>query len=116
MLAKFLNEVKKVWGKEFWVVNNELYCMKYLRIEPGGFSSLHSHTVKDETFHVTEGWCYLSIDGEERLMNTTDTVRILPGQKHRFWVPKKADGCTIVEISTHHDDEDVTRYQESYKL
>ena len=113
----FINDVEKIWGREFWVVNNDKYCMKFLFIQPGGCSSLHSHKKKDETFYVDEGYCFLEVDGTTTRLETGDSVHLEPGMKHRFWVPKEQPhGCMIVEVSTTHDEADVVRYEASKKL
>jgi quercetin dioxygenase-like cupin family protein len=113
----FIQDVPKVWGHEYWVVNNEKYCMKFLFIEPGGCSSLHEHKMKDETFYVDEGSCFLEVEGQAHRLEASDSKRILPGTKHRFWVPKEqVRGCMIVEVSTQHDDADVVRHEESKRL
>lgn len=50
-----INKVKKVWGDEQWLVNNEKYCSKFLNLNQGYTCSLHYHAIKDETFYVLTG-------------------------------------------------------------
>ena len=45
-------EVKKVWGKELWIVNCDKYCGKLLYLDKGATSSYHYHKEKQETFYV----------------------------------------------------------------
>jgi mannose-6-phosphate isomerase-like protein (cupin superfamily) len=112
--VRAIKTVEKVWGTEFWIANNEKYCLKYLYIEPGRSSSLHYHKVKDETFLIDQGYCHLQMGDKELVMYPGDSVRLMPETPHRFWIPKgQLDGCMIVEVSTHHDDEDVVRLEES---
>ena len=111
--------VQKKWGEEFWLVNNELYCCKILRIFPGGHSSLHYHRQKDETFIVQKGSCCLTIGDNAsvtpvRILQAWDVVRIYPGSSHQFWVPGDLEECIVLEVSTHHDEEDVVRLSESW--
>ena len=42
--------VKKVWGREIWLVNEVEYCCKMLEVKKGASGSLHYHVVKKETF------------------------------------------------------------------
>lgn len=114
----FINQVEKVWGIEYWVVNNDKYCMKLLQINPGGCCSLHRHPIKDETFYVNEGTCMIEVSGEIQTLNPGDSVHIPPETPHRFWVPRgiNAVPCEIVEVSTRHDDEDVVRLEPSKLL
>jgi D-lyxose ketol-isomerase len=50
-----INEVKKVWGNERWLINNDKYCSKFLNLNNGYTCSLHYHAIKDETFYVLCG-------------------------------------------------------------
>lgn len=114
----YINRVDKVWGRECWIVNNELYCAKILHICCGRMSSLHYHKVKDETFHVLEGSCYLEIqdiDGRNICMlKKGDSIRLRPATVHRFFcTPEMTLGCKVLEISTRHSDDDVVRLEES---
>ena len=47
-----VKQVKKEWGSEVWMVNNELYCGKKLMLIKGKRVSLHKHKNKDETFSL----------------------------------------------------------------
>src|SRR5579885_2498558 len=106
--------VEKLWGMEVWYVNNELVCEKELLVKVGGCSSYHSHNVKDEVFYIVRGICYVKGDEECILLHPDESIRIRPGTKHMFWVPVGFhSNCVIKEVSTHHDDADVVRYEES---
>jgi len=108
---------KKVWGSEVWLVNNELYCAKRLYLKPGRSSSLHRHQIKDETFIVESGRCSMAVCGVAYVLMTGSRLRIRPGQVHRFWVDKSSlEPCVILEISTHHDEKDVERFEPSFVI
>ena len=122
--------IKKVWGRERVIVNNELYCGKILEIDCGGVSSLHYHPKKDETFYVLEGECVVLVgflapsyetpillNMAERAMLKGDTIRIGRHTAHRFYCTlDMKEGCKIIEFSTSHSDEDVVRLEPSKKL
>ena len=104
-------EVKKVWGKEQWLVNCDKYCGKILYLDKGATSSYHYHREKQETFFVLMGELKLTIDGVElKLDRASGPVTIMPKQIHKFFGVTEA---TILEISTHHDDNDVVRLEKS---
>lgn len=50
-----IEHVKKVWGSEDWLVNNDKYCTKFLNLNRGYECSVHYHVKKDETFYVLCG-------------------------------------------------------------
>jgi len=99
--------VPKVWGCEEWIVNNDKYCGKLLKIKKGAQSSLHYHIKKMETFYCIKGQVRLEIDGKGYILNPYSRPKtILQGQMHQFGGISDA---TLLEISTHHDDNDVVR-------
>jgi D-lyxose ketol-isomerase len=122
-----LSVVQKKWGTEYWEVNTPLYCCKVLLIIPGWRCSLHRHFVKDETFLVRVGEVVIeAIDpadniGDMRVYKKGESIRILPGTWHRFSHVRNPDmpnqsPAMIEEISTHHDDADVERMEESGRI
>lgn len=98
--------VEKVWGEEQYITNTEKYCGKLLHIKPGFVCSDHRHRVKDETFYVLAGHGAIRINGAVRQIKVGDTIPIYPLNWHCF---ATAGGMTLLEISTHHDDDDVER-------
>lgn len=114
--TEYLATVEKLWGQEYWIVNNRHYCMKFLLVLPGKSSSRHYHRIKDETFYVDSGIVHLELDGKEYILHPGQSVRIEPKTPHRFWNDWGNDDVLIVEVSTQHDDEDVVRLCESFEL
>ncbi len=131
---KCLKVVKKLWGIEEWLVNDEHYCAKYLWISSGFSSSLHYHPKKRETFIVVQGAVELEVlsqgghNGDTTFykLETGDTYTIEPGVPHRFrscgYVAKgtpavtiPVSGACVLEVSTPHSDSDVKRLEESKK-
>jgi D-lyxose ketol-isomerase len=113
--------IKKVWGTEEVYVNEPEYCFKILRLNRGFQSSLHYHKKKKETFLVRYGTCTLEVHKKDvrqlHQLSTGDSFVLQPGQPHRFWVEATAaDNCVVYEVSTHHDDDDVVRLEESRRL
>ena len=116
--------VSKDWGYEYWVVNTPQYCGKLLVMSEGWQSSLHCHTIKDETMLILDGTAVMElkptgIDGPSEfiMMRATErtSVRIPPGTIHRLMTSIGTD-AVIAEFSTTHSDEDVTRFTESGPL
>lgn len=113
-------EVKKLWGREFWIINNDKYCMKVLAINPGWQCSLHMHPIKDETFFVLEGLVNLEVvdaDGEVQTvqLGEGDTYWLVPETYHRF-SSATDERALVMEVSTTHSDDDVVRKEDSRPL
>ena len=109
--------VKKVWGTEHWLTNNESYCTKILELDGGTACSLHMHPIKRETFTVILG----CMDLESRVDGIKVTEKLKAGDSrtievrtfHRFSSRERA---FVLETSTHHDDADVVRIEESRRI
>lgn len=109
-----IKQVGKLWGTEFWIVNNDSYCMKFLKINPGNVSSFHYHKVKDETFICIAGNVLLTLrDNKQVSLSPGQQYRLQPNVAHSF----EALGGTswVLEVSTTHDDADVFRITESFR-
>lgn len=115
IVNEYIKRVDKLWGTEYWIANCDLYCLKYLILLPGRCSSLHSHKEKDETFYIDHGIVNLQLCDETVMLHQGQSVRILPGQIHKFW-NAGLEEAVIVEVSTHHDDKDVQRLENSKVL
>lgn len=107
--------VKKDWGEELWIANNELYCGKKIT-NNGKWSSkgkFHYHPIKDETFYVLKGKLRIDIALEQNGWINTSILsegmkfRIKPTIKHRFKSLTKT--CEFMEFSTTHKEEDSIR-------
>lgn len=140
-----INHVKKVWGSEDWLVNNDKYCAKFLNLDRGAECSVHYHAVKDETFYVLAGEVELftldlrklpvkSFDVKDKeitayvelgpeVLETRMVRHVLKhGDQFRLqpYVAHKFRALTfaakLLEVSTTHMEEDSYRLTQSRKL
>jgi mannose-6-phosphate isomerase-like protein (cupin superfamily) len=116
---------EKLWGAEQDIVTNESYTGKFLDINPGFRSSIHKHDIKKETFYVLSGVVALlfhetntntggiTMDAISTILTEGQAVTIEPGQYHSFQalVPAR-----VIEFSTPHSDDDVTRVRVSHAI
>lgn len=111
--------VKKLWGTEEWLVNNQTYCAKFLNLKSGYQCSLHYHILKDETFYILDGIIEIEYGYGERemkvgMLKAGEQIRICPLLLHRF--KAVTNTAKILEVSTHHDDEDSYRIETSREV
>jgi mannose-6-phosphate isomerase-like protein (cupin superfamily) len=114
-----LPRVEKLWGGEYWLVNTPDYCSKVLELFSGAQGSLHYHLDKDETFFVVEGLVRLEVQpspasDEPRTvleLSPGDFYHLPPGTPHRF--SSLTPRSLILEASTHHEDADTHRLEDS---
>ena len=105
-------KIDKPWGHEIRWAINEKYLGKILHINAGSRLSLQYHEQKDETIYVMEGTAVVHLDGKTHILSSGDSLRIQPGQIHRFCAP---DECHVklIEVSTPEID-DVVRVEDDY--
>ena len=112
-----MKTVRKIWGSETWLVNNELYCFKKLYLKKGYQCSLHKHKIKDETFVLKEGKVLLEYGSMKKRktieMEISKEVRINPNVYHKFI---GLEHSVIFEVSTTHFEIDSYRLTESGKV
>jgi mannose-6-phosphate isomerase-like protein (cupin superfamily) len=108
-----IKKVDKVWGSEEWIANTDKYCGKILNLNKGYRCSLHYHKNKDETFYILDGEVLIELGDERKMLKKGDSIRVLPGVKHRFTGLKKSK---IIEFSTHHEETDSYRDTQSEKV
>lgn len=104
---------EKVWGKEILLINTDKYCAKLLVLTLGMQCSLHRHIRKDECFFVLEGRAVIRHGSDASALGTEgkdpgDCLRVPPGTWHTFWAASPF-GALLLEVSSHHDDNDVER-------
>lgn len=111
-----MNKEEKKWGVEYVYINEPEYCFKRLVVYPGHQSSLHYHKKKKETFIVECGTGTLEMvkRGEEKTYDLIPgtTITITAGTPHRFRNERHIE-LVIIEVSQHHDEDDVVRIEES---
>ena len=106
-----MKQVAKKWGKEIWLVNEPEYCAKLLIIEPGCQCSYHRHPVKKETFCCLWGEVKVFCEGQQVILTqTSEPFTVETGLFHCFSSEYPLN--ILLEVSTHHDDNDVVRMEE----
>lgn len=107
----------KSWGFEDEIVNLE-YCGKRMVVYEGHRCSIHKHDVKDEVLMVSGGLLWFEVGPTPETMSgiwmqDNERIRIIPGTWHRFTAMRDS---TIMEFSTHHNDEDSIRHIQGGKV
>ena len=107
------DQVEKVWGREYWIVNDTCgnYCSKILKLKVGHKASLHYHKEKHETFTVLSGLAKITSNGTTKVYSKGESVCIEPTIPHTFEAYQFP--AYILETSTLHSDDDVVRIEVS---
>ena len=109
--------IKKSWGTETVIDNNDKYCGKILTYTKAYVkSSAHFHYDKSESMRVTTGsFNFYWWDDKGLKFNTFmkvgDCVRIPAGRIHQL--EPLEDNSSMFECSTPHSDDDVYRTEPS---
>jgi mannose-6-phosphate isomerase-like protein (cupin superfamily) len=105
--------IKKGWGCEKIIVNNEKYCGKILCFNKHKKCSFHYHLKKEETFYLQSGSIELIYgfsdeikEAEKILLLPGDSFHIPIGLRHQMIASEYSE---LFEFSTQHFDEDSYR-------
>ena len=105
--------VPKGWGREVWLVNNDLYCGKILEIDKGKRCSLHFHQIKTESFYLRAGRLKVYVkhsptaEGLEIFeLKAGECMDIPRGLVHQM---EALEDSELFEFSTQHFDSDSHR-------
>ena len=103
MSIELEQKIAKPWGKEKIIIHGDRYIIKILHIAASHGTSVHLHTVKDESLTLLEGegtlllFDDLSSDPDRIQMEFGEWYRILPNQIHRI---ESSTGGHVIEVST----------------
>ena len=122
--------IPKIWGFEKVICNNK-YCGKILFIAKGHKTSLHYHKIKDETFYIQSGKILvyysddmpkikeLAVPDDEGSVNPQiyeSLLKVNINKADSFYIPPRRihqiialEDTELIEFSTKHFDEDVSR-------
>jgi len=103
--------VRKGWGVEIHIVNNDKYCLKYLVFFKGKKFSLHYHDIKQELWHCIFGKFDLFLDESKSnpvRFKAGGKIELLPSQVHQLFA---LENSMIVEVSTRDFPEDSIRLE-----
>lgn len=105
--------IKKGWGYEKIIVNNNEYCGKILYFNKNKKCSYHMHILKLETFYLQSGRVVLKLgstnkieDAEDIVLNPGDKIDIPRGTRHQIIALEESE---LFEFSTQHFEEDSIR-------
>jgi len=108
-----MKHVKKGWGWERWIVNNEEYCGKLLFFNTGKRCSWHYHVLKDEVFYLQSGKMMVYYSNEDDIttakqivLKPGDNFHVYRGLRHQMVALKDSE---LFEFSTQHFDSDSHR-------
>jgi mannose-6-phosphate isomerase-like protein (cupin superfamily) len=107
------NIVKKPWGHEYLVYENENVGLWFLYIEPGQSTSMHCHPQKTTGLILLNGEIEVSFLADSRRLKSIDKVMIRRGLFHSTKATSP-NGAFIFEIETPADKQDLVRLNDNY--
>ncbi len=102
--------VDKPWGEEVWLVHNDKYALKILKITKSHKFSLQYHEVKEESWYITKGKLLLTYDKEKIEIGPGEVVHVPPKTVHRL---EALEDSELIEVSTPELD-DVVHVEDDY--
>lgn len=111
------NIVKKPWGHESILSDNDIYTVKQIYVKRGHRLSLQYHEQKIESMTVVSGSAYLEMwDHNGNIFSANFLQPFRPVYIPVYWqhrLSAPTEDCIVVEVSTHNP-EDVVRMEDDY--
>ena len=107
-------KVKKPWGSEYLIYQNDNIAIWLLKIKKGQNTSLHCHPAKKTGLILLTGEASVELGFyNTKILKAPAKVMIRPGLFHSTKALSK-DGITVLELETPVDKEDLVRYKDEY--
>lgn len=105
--------VKKPWGHEYLVYENEHVELWFLRINHGQSTSMHCHPIKTTGLILLDGEIKLSFLADFKYVKSLDKAMLRRGLFHRTEAIS-TDGAFLFEVETPKDKNDLIRLNDRY--
>lgn len=105
--------VRKPWGYEYLVFENDSVAVWFLRIKGGNATSLHCHPKKKTGLIVLSGEAQVSFMQSSHSLKALDKLVLRPGLFHSTSAISK-DGIIMLELETPVDKENLVRFEDRY--
>ncbi len=101
------------WGDIFMLSRNQHCSVDLTEVKPGSRSSLHSHEIRSELFHLLDDGAVLEINGEIIRPMAHEEFLLKPGDRHRFWAEDKPWKMLVLSFGEWKV-EDQIRHEDDY--
>lgn len=105
--------VKKPWGHEYILYENDDLAIWHLVIKPGCSTSFHSHPKKKTGLIVLDGKAVVAFMNDERVLNKFDKIIVRIGVFHKTTNIGDTD-LHLLEVETPKDKNDILRLEDNY--
>ena len=106
--------VKKPWGEEYLIFQNNVVAIWLLKIKPNHHTSLHCHTEKKTGLILLDGKIEINLGFyDKRILEAPDKIMIRPGLFHSIKAISKS-GLHALEFETPFKKNDLVRFQDDY--
>jgi mannose-6-phosphate isomerase-like protein (cupin superfamily) len=108
-------ENHRPWGHYVVLEDNPRHKVKRIVVNPGQRLSLQLHHRRDEHWLMIEGEGLMTLDDEEFLVRSGETVDIPREARHRVRNPGSAP-CVFIEVQTgeYFGEDDIVRFEDDY--
>lgn len=104
--------VKKPWGYEYLVYENDNVGLWFLNINKDQSTSMHCHPTKTTGLVILDGIAEISFLGDKRIIQGLDKAMIRRGLFHQ--TKALSDSILLLEIETPKDKHDLVRLSDKY--
>ena len=113
--AEFFLKVYRPWGFFETLIKENNFHVKIISVLPKARLSLQSHKHRAEHWVVVDGQANVTLEDEEKIIKTNQSIYIPKGNKHRLH-NKSSSPLKVIEVQTgfYLEEDDIIRYDDDY--
>lgn len=110
------NFEQRPWGNYTILDESESFKVKRIEVLPGKRLSYQRHAKRSEHWFVVQGTAKVTLNGDEIVVKTGDTVDIKAGTSHRVENPDNLMTLVFIEIQTgsYFGEDDIERLEDDF--
>jgi mannose-6-phosphate isomerase len=115
-MNNYLESEERPWGRYFVLQDEPNYKLKRIEVEPNERLSYQYHFKRSEAWTIVAGEATVTLDGEDKIYKTGETVLIPVTTKHRV-ANYGHELLVFIEVQTgiYFGEDDIVRLDDDYK-
>lgn len=107
---------ERPWGSFTVIDEADDYKVKRLEVLPGKRLSYQRHTRRAEHWYVVRGIAKVTLNGNEILVKTGESLDVACGAAHRIENPDASERLVIIETQTgeYFGEDDIERFEDDF--
>lgn len=114
--GKYLGFEERPWGSYSILDESDSFKVKRIEVLPGKRLSYQRHSRRSEHWYVVRGNAKVTLNGNDFIVTTGESVEIPVGTAHRIENPHESDPLVFIEVQTgtYFGEDDIERFEDDF--